>query len=92
MEDEKLERDFEKEMYHIYKEAFDKCKYRAQIFHNMLQEYGGLVTAKKLLSQHGLQQGFEKLSQYGYPHLTMESLVQEPEGIRLVLCGPSLTA
>ena len=75
MQVEKLERDFEIEMYRIYKEAFDKCKYRAQIFHNMLQEYGGLVTAKKLLSQHGLQHGFEKLAQSGYPYITMESLV-----------------
>ena len=79
MGEDQLEINFEKEMYRIYRDAFEKCKYRAHIFHGMLQDYGGLLTAKKLLSQHGLQHGFEKLSQLGYAHITMEALVlREP--------------
>lgn len=79
MEEDLLEAAFEKEMYRVYREAYTKCKYKAHIFHGMLQDYGGLVTAKRLLSQHGLQHGFEQLCQCGCPDITMESLIlREP--------------
>ena len=79
MEDDELIANFEKEMYRIYREAYAKCRHNAHIFHGMLQDHGGIVTAKRLLSQHGLQYGFEKLCEFGCPDITMESLIlREP--------------
>lgn len=79
MDETNLEMHFEKEMYRIYREAYDKCKHRAKIFHDMLIKHGGRETAKRLLSQHGLQYGFEKLCECGCCYITMESLVlREP--------------
>lgn len=75
MEDDVVEAGFEKEMYRIYRDAYAKCKYNAHISFNMLEDHGGLVTAKRLLSQHGLQHGFEQLCLCGCPNITMESLI-----------------
>jgi len=50
MENDALESNFEMEMYKIYREAYAKCKHNAHIFHGMLQDHGGAVTAKRLLS------------------------------------------
>lgn len=75
MDEAQLESAFELEMFRIYREAYDKCKHRATIFHQMLIDHGGRETARRLLSQHGLQYGFEKICERGYCHITMESLV-----------------
>lgn len=75
MDNDELFSDFEREMYKIYREAYTKCKHNAHIFNGMPQDYGGVVAAKRLLSQHGLQYGFEKLCQRGCPDITMESLI-----------------
>ena len=83
MEIDELEVAFEKEMYKIYRDAYAKCRHNAHIFHGMLQDHGGLITAKRLLSQHGLQYGFEKLCECGCPDITMESLILREPWIHL---------
>lgn len=70
-----LEDRFHKEMLFVYKRALSECKHDARIFLRMVNEYGGVEAAKRLLSERGLQYGFEQLWKCGCLHLTMEALV-----------------
>jgi len=74
-----LENDFHKAMLDIYKNALQKCNYKAMHFFKMVNEMGGVSAAKKLLHTPGFQYGFEKLWECGCLHLTMEALIlKEP--------------
>lgn len=44
-----LEQRFHKEMLNVYRNAKKRCNYRAIIFFRMVNEYGGLETAMRLL-------------------------------------------
>ena len=57
----KLEEKFTEAMWGIYYSAKKKCNYNATIFMQMLSEYGGVETAKKLLSKEKIQYGFTEL-------------------------------
>jgi hypothetical protein len=70
---------FNEKMFEIYKLAKKECNYNATRFLQMLNEYGGINTAKKLLASDDLQYGFVELWQCGCLHLTVEALVLEPE-------------
>ncbi len=65
MDETQLENAFEAEMFRIYREAYEKCKHRAKIFHDMLIKHGGLETAKRLLSQHGCSTDLKKYVKVG---------------------------
>jgi hypothetical protein len=46
----KLKLEFDKEMRNTYFEAKEKCDYNATRFWQMIQEHGGVETARRLLS------------------------------------------
>lgn len=70
-----LEERFHKEMLNVYKRALSECRHDARIFLRMVNEYGGLEAAKRLLREHGIQYGFEQLWKCDCLHLTMEALI-----------------
>lgn len=74
-----LENRFHRDMIHIYDEALRKCKYRATYFLQMVNEHGGVQTARILLSKPGYQYGFTELWQCGCLKLSMEAVVLRSE-------------
>lgn len=71
----KLEAGFDRDMRLIYEEAKTECNYNATRYLQMVNEYGGLQTAKKLLASTEPQYGFAKLWECGRLDLTVEALV-----------------
>ena len=72
---ETLKKNFGKEMEQIYFRALDEEKYRATRFLHMVHEKGGWETAKYLLAQPTISDGFAELWQRGRLDLTVEALV-----------------
>ncbi len=70
-----LETLFDAAMFDIYRRARKKCDYNATRFLQMLSEKGGSATAKNLLGQGSLQEGFIHLWECGCLDLTVEALV-----------------
>ena len=71
----KMEEKFNEAMWDIYHSAKKKCNYNATLFMQMLAEYGGVDTAKKLLSKEKTQYGFTELWLCGRLDLTVEAHV-----------------
>lgn len=63
-------------MMQIYVRAKSEAAYTAVRFHQMLLEYGGAETARRLLPQ--MSDGFTQLWQRNRLDLTVESLILEP--------------
>lgn len=78
-----LEKKFESAMWDIYHTAKTACKYNATIFMQMLTKYGGVNTAKKLLSKEKVQYGFTELWLCERLDLTVEAHVSKPEFVEL---------
>ena len=78
MKDPNLKKQFDGVMHSVYENALRKCGYRATYFKNMLEDHGGLQTAKTLLHKPGLQYGFEFLWECGCLDITMEALILKP--------------
>lgn len=79
MNKKELESNFEAEMLRDYKEA-QKPGYNATLFLNMFYEFGGVVTAKKLLAKEKyIQEGVIKLWELGRLDLSVEALVLKSE-------------
>lgn len=70
---------FDKAMMDIYIIAKRDLGYNAARFHNMLCEYRGLATAKKLIAQNEDSEGFANLWLMGHLELTVEALVLKEE-------------
>ncbi|MEW6047828.1 MAG: hypothetical protein AB1609_15340 [Bacillota bacterium] len=70
-----LEREFEHAMYDIYRRAKKECGYNPTRFVQMLSNYGGLETAKRLLASNETQTGLTELYLRGRLDLSMEALV-----------------
>jgi hypothetical protein len=70
-----LEKDFHREMVNIYNLAIKHCNYRATRFIQMVANEGGLKTAKKLLIDKKVNDGFLKLHECDRLDLTVETLV-----------------
>ena len=68
-----LGRDFDHAMMLIYVQAKQQAGYTATRFHQMLTEYGGVETARRLLPQ--MSDGFVELWRRGHLDLTVEALV-----------------
>ncbi len=49
--------------------------YHANYFQRMLEEHGGLETARRLLNDQRIQDGFTNLILMGYRNLTMEHVI-----------------
>lgn len=74
-----LEKKFDSAMWNIYHTAKDAYNYNATIFMQMLTNYGGVNTAKKLLSKEKVQYGFTELWLCKRLDLTVEAHVLKPE-------------
>ncbi|QIK95575.1 hypothetical protein G7076_02955 [Sphingomonas sp. HDW15A] len=70
-----LESAFNNAMMDIYVRAKKEAKYTASIFHRMLCEKGGLATAKQLLNDATVSQGYTALWERGRLDLTVEAVV-----------------
>lgn len=70
-----LKREFEYEMRQIYEKAKNECNYRPTRYLQMLDKYGGLKTAKKLLATDKIHEGLTRLYLLGRLDLTVEKLV-----------------
>ena len=74
-----LEQQFHDEMIFTYKEA-KKLGYRPNLFLKMLNKYGAINTAKKLLATEDfVQKGIIRLWELGGLSLSMEASVVKPK-------------
>jgi hypothetical protein len=73
-----LRQEFHQAMIRVYEKALQQCHYNAHIFRGMVEEHGGLETARRLLHSPATQYGFEKLWECGCLNITMEyQVIQE---------------
>ena len=56
-----LESSFDEAMLNIYRTAKDECDYNATYFLRMIQNYGGLGAAKRLLHDNKVHDGLTNL-------------------------------
>jgi hypothetical protein len=76
---ENLESRFDEAMMGIYEHALNECGYNAKRFLQMLQEHRGLQTARILLHNPKVSEGYTALWERGRLDLTVESLILKPE-------------
>lgn len=69
---------FHHAMLGIYERAKDACDFKPIRFLQMVQEHGGVETAKRLLLQDRVQTGLITLWDCGRLDLSMEALVIDP--------------
>ena len=70
--------EFHVSMLNIYYKAKQYCNYNPTRFHQMVQEHGGVETAKRLLATPDVQVGLTTLWECGRLDLSMEALVIDP--------------
>jgi len=70
-------KDFDSEMLKIYQRAKSEADYNATIFFRMLNERGGLATAKYLINSAKPSEGYTRLYELGRLDLTVEATVVE---------------
>ncbi|MEX4009421.1 hypothetical protein [Neoaquamicrobium sediminum] len=75
--DKALESKFEGAMFDIYRRAKSEAKYNANAFLGMLNDRGGLYTAKALINAPRQSDGYTALLMAGRLDLTVEALVVE---------------
>ncbi|MFE9205651.1 AAA domain-containing protein [Micromonospora sp. NPDC007230] len=73
-----LEAAFHEAMVRSYERARDEANYHAALFLRMLTEKGGLATARQLLHNPGVSDGFTALWERGRVDLTVEAVVIRP--------------
>lgn len=71
-----LERDFDLAMMRLYEDAKSQAHYNATRFFAMLDEHGGIETARRLLPS--MSDGFVELWKRKRLDLTMEALIAQP--------------
>lgn len=74
---ENLALEFDQAMYGIYRNAKLECNYNARLFRQMLVDMGGVATAKRLLNDDKIHDGFTRLWECGRLDLTMEAEIWE---------------
>jgi hypothetical protein len=72
-----LLKQFDQAMLSIYQRAKSEAKYNATIFFRMLNERGGLATAKYLINSDHPSDGYTHLYERGRLDLTVEAMVVE---------------
>ena len=72
-----LETQFDRAMEDIYISAKNEANYTASIFHRMLCERGGLATAKYLINERQVSEGYTALWERGRLDLTVEAVVSD---------------
>ena len=73
-----LEEKFETELKILAQRSIDECGYVPSYFLQMLQELGGVATAKALLAKPRPSEGFAKLAEMQRLDLTVETVVLDP--------------
>lgn len=74
-----LETAFHSEMLNVYERAKRECRYNAVRFLQMVNEHGGVATAKMLLASKQHPEGLTRLWKEGRLDISMEALVlREP--------------
>lgn len=73
----KIEAEFDAAMMDIYLRAKSEANYTASIFHKMLSEKRGLATAKQLINDPTVSQGYTALWERGRLDLTVEAVVMD---------------
>jgi hypothetical protein len=77
---EKLANQFHEELLETYVEAKSRCKYNATRFLQMLEEHGGVETARRLLSAgSAMQTGLAELWKCGRLDISVEAKVLLPK-------------
>ena len=66
---------FDEAMLNIYRTAKEECDYNATYFLRMIQDYGGLDAARRLIHDNKLHEGFTNLYLLGRLDLTMEAMI-----------------
>jgi hypothetical protein len=72
-----LRKQFDEAMLTIYRRAKSEANYTASIFYRMLDERGGLETAKYLINATQPSEGYTRLYELGRLDLTVEAVVVE---------------
>jgi hypothetical protein len=70
-----LAKKFDKELRRLVERVISETAYRPERFIQMLNEHGGFQTAKILLHDKKLSEGFVKLWELGRLDLTMEAII-----------------
>ncbi len=70
-----LEMKFHQQMLGIYHLTKSECGYSATRFHQMINEKGGLATAKELLISNQFSDGLTKLWEFQHLDISMENLI-----------------
>jgi hypothetical protein len=68
---------FDEEMLRIYQRAQAEAHYNANLFLRMLQEHGGLETARILLHKEKVSVGYTALYLLGRLDLTVEAVIHD---------------
>ena len=74
-----IEKQFDEAMMNVYRDAKSHCGYKAERFHQMLFDRGGLGTARYLLAAPQVSDSFAKLWKFGRLDLTVECVVLRPK-------------
>ena len=85
-----LEEHFNGAMFTIYRRAKSEAKYTASVFLSMLNERGGLATAKYLINAPGESTGYTELYLRKRLDLTVEAMVIENERWHSLFSGEEL--
>jgi len=72
-----LSKQFDAAMFDIYRQAKSQARYNATIFLRMLNDKGGLATAKYLINSPKPSDGYTHLYERGRLDLTVEAMVVE---------------
>ena len=72
-----LESRFNKAMWNIYRKAYSEADYKASRFLQMLENHGGLETAKILIHSPTVSEGYTALWERGRLDLTVEALIHD---------------
>lgn len=78
-----LETQFDNAMMDVYQRALKECDYNAKRYLQMLHEHRGLQTARSLLHNARVSEGYIALWERKRLDLTVESLILQPEWIDL---------
>lgn len=73
-----LESSFHAAMLDLYRRALNEVNYRASYFHQMVETFGGVSAARKLLAATRPTEGFTALWERGRLDLTVEATVLDP--------------
>lgn len=78
--------DLDKAFHAACLDAISECRrigYNPTVWTRMVAEYGGVVTARRLINSGDIQDGLKKLLGLGRPDLTVESLILREEWLEL---------